>query len=142
MEAVFIVRPVARSSWPRFVLALSLAALAAATACDDDESVTVPAQSGGSAGSAGAGGTQAGDGGRDVGAAGMGASTSAAGTKGMGAGNSILDQLPLPGSPPPTLFVSHEVSRSQSFVLVGAVAETSADRMSSPNYSITLGPAK
>jgi hypothetical protein len=139
-----MVRAVARSSWPRFVLGLSLAVVTAVTACDDDESNVVPSKTGGSAGAAGEGG----------GHIGAGASDASGGTQGSSgsAGSSLTDsRLPrggttdvfdfVPPSAPPgmSIVVAHEVSKSPSFTLVGTVTEVSADRMSSPNYGIALG---
>jgi hypothetical protein len=140
-----MVRHVARSSWPRFVLGLSFA-VAAVTACDDDEPTSTPTRIGGAAGAAGEGGAHIG----------AGASRSTGGTRSEGGSGGIASsQIPIAGStsvfdivpsqaalPGMSIVVAHEVSRSPSFLLVGTVTETSADRMSSPNYSITLGASQ
>ncbi len=142
-----MVRAVARSNWPRFVLGVALAAVAAVTACDDDESNVAQRPTGGSAGAAGEGGAHIGAGASD-GSGGISGISGSAGSSltdsrlPTGGTTDVFDIVPPSAPPGMSIVVAHEVSRSPSFTLVGTVTEVSADRMSSSNYSIALGASQ
>jgi hypothetical protein len=140
-----MVRAVARSNWPHFVLGVALAAVAAVTACDDDESNVAQPKAGDSAGAAGEGGARIGAGASDGAGGAAGGAAGSAGTSSADSRipdtdtTSVFDVVPPSEPPGMSIVVAHEVSRSPSYTLVGTVGEVSADRMSSPNYRITLG---